>query len=155
MSMTTSRSPRQTSLLMTPVGLLEVGADRLRSRLHEPGAGGHAGVQGRHLEPGAGAAGEGAAALALATQPQVGLLHLERDILRETLAAKLETMKGIQPGRYARLSSIDDVISVLEEDPLLSANEWARLVYLKSKRDRFNPALLKKAVQTLLVPLLR
>jgi len=94
--------------------------------------------------------------IVLAAQPESGpLLRLDRTTLSETLAAKLETMKKFQPDKYAALASVDDVVRGLEEDPVFSAGEWEKLVYLRSRRDRFNQATLKKAVQALLVPLVR
>lgn len=94
--------------------------------------------------------------VALAAQQEAGpLIRLDRERLRQCLAAKLETMKGIQPDKYAALTSVDDVIRALEENPVISADEWTKLVYLRSRRDRFGPATLKRAVQALLVPLLR
>jgi hypothetical protein len=93
--------------------------------------------------------------LALAAQPEAGpLLHLDGTTLRETLAAKLETMRKIQPDRYATLGSIEDVARALQMDPNFSADEWEKLVYLRARRDRFSQATLQRAVQTLLVPML-
>lgn len=93
--------------------------------------------------------------VALAAQPKADLLYLDRKILRDTLAAKLAIMKKIQPEKYAALASVDDVVQALREDPVFSADEWGKLVYLRSRRDRFNQATMKRAVQTLLVPMLR
>lgn len=93
--------------------------------------------------------------IALAAQPEAGpLLRLDRTTLRETLAAKLGSMKKVQPDRYAKLASLDDVVRALREDPVLAADEWGKLVYLRSRRDRFTQATLKSAVQSLLVPML-
>lgn len=50
---------------------------------------------------------------------------------------------------------IPNFVLALEEDPVFGADEWGKLVYLRSRRDRFNQATLKKAVQVLLVPMLR
>jgi hypothetical protein len=93
--------------------------------------------------------------IVLAAQQEAGpLLRLDRTILRETLAAKLETMRKIQPDRYASLGSVEDVTRALQMDPSFSADEWEKLVYLRARRDRFSQATLKSAVQTLLVPML-
>jgi len=93
--------------------------------------------------------------IALAGQPESGpLLRLDRTTLRNALAAKLEAMRGIQPDKYASFASLDDVVRALRADPVFSRDEWDRLVYLRPLRDRFNQATLKRAVQTLLVPLL-
>ena len=94
--------------------------------------------------------------IVLAAQTQAGpLLGLDRDILRETLDAKLTIMRGIQPENYAPWTSVDDVVKSLEADPVFSEQEWAKIVYLRARRDRFNPVMLKQAVQRLLVPLLK
>jgi hypothetical protein len=93
--------------------------------------------------------------IALAARPEAGpLIRLDRTVLRETLAAKLDGMKLIQPDKYASLASLEDVVRVLQADPDFSADEWEKLVYLRSRRDRFNQGTLKGAVQTLLVPML-
>jgi hypothetical protein len=93
--------------------------------------------------------------IALAARPEAGpLIRLERKVLRETLAAKLDSMKLIQPDKYASLASLEDVVRGLQADPDFSADEWEKLVYLRSHRDRFNQATLKAAVQTLLIPML-
>lgn len=83
------------------------------------------------------------------------LFVLDAAILRETLAAKLEIMRRIQPGRYAAWPSIDDVVGALAEDAVFSRGQWERIVYLRSHRDRFSPDLLKRSVQKILVPMLR
>jgi hypothetical protein len=94
--------------------------------------------------------------IVLAAQPQAGpLLELDRSKLRDTLDAKLAIMRALQPDNYAAWASVDDVVRSLAEDPVFSAQEWEKIVYLKSRRDRFNQATLKGAVQTLLVPMLR
>jgi hypothetical protein len=94
--------------------------------------------------------------IVLAAQPQTGpLLELDRSKLRDTLDAKLAIMRALQPDNYAAWASVDDVVRSLAEDPVFSAQEWEKIVYLKARRDRFNQATLKSAVQTLLVPMLR
>jgi Nucleotidyl transferase AbiEii toxin, Type IV TA system len=83
------------------------------------------------------------------------LIDLRSSILRETLAAKLERMRGIQPSHYAAFGSIEDVIEDLAKEPALSPAEWGEIVYLRGRRDRFTTGLVTRAVHELLVPLLR
>jgi hypothetical protein len=94
--------------------------------------------------------------IAVAAQPESGpLLVLVPARLRETLAAKLEIMRGVQPTNYAPWSSVEDVVDTLAEDPVFGSVDLARLVYLRSRRDMFGHAFVKRAVQELLVPMLR
>jgi hypothetical protein len=94
--------------------------------------------------------------IVLAAQPQAGpLLELDRSILRNTLDAKLAIMRELQPDNYAAWSSVDDVVASLAESPVFSAQEWDKIVYLKARRDLFDQTTLKRAVQTLLVPMLK
>ncbi|OJU84375.1 MAG: hypothetical protein BGO11_16715 [Solirubrobacterales bacterium 70-9] len=94
--------------------------------------------------------------IALAAQPAAGpLLEIVPARLRETLAAKLEIMRGVQPTNYAPWSSVEDVARTLAEDPVFGSSDWGKLVYLRSRRDMFSQAMLKSAVQNLLVPMLR
>jgi len=94
--------------------------------------------------------------IALAAQRQAGpLLELKNSSLRETLAAKLEIMRGIQPENYVAWSSVEDIVRSLEADPVFGAQEWEKIVYLRARRDLFKQATLKSAVQSLLVPMLK
>jgi hypothetical protein len=94
--------------------------------------------------------------IVLAAQPQAGpLLELDRSILRNTLDAKLAIMRELQPDNYAAWSSVDDVVASLAESPVFSAQEWDKIVYLEARRDLFDQTTLKRAVQTLLVPMLK
>jgi hypothetical protein len=94
--------------------------------------------------------------IAIGTQPEIGpLFNFNKATLRDTLAEKLEIMRTIQPDYYAPWATVNDVIESLDEDPVFDQREWEKIVYLRAQRDRFGPALLKKAVQTLLVPLLK
>jgi hypothetical protein len=83
------------------------------------------------------------------------LFVLDGNVLRETLAAKLEIMRGIQPDRYAAWPAIDHVVGTLEEDPVFGRGDWAQIVYVRARRDRFKPELLRSAVQRILVPMLK
>jgi hypothetical protein len=94
--------------------------------------------------------------IALGTRQETGpLFVLDGGVLRETLAAKLGIMRKIQPDRYAAWESIDDVIRALEEDPVFGSGQWGRIVYVRARRDRFTPELLRSAVQKILVPMLK
>ncbi len=64
-------------------------------------------------------------------------------------------MRGIQPDRYAAWPSIDHVVGTLEEDPVFGGGDWAQIVYVRARRDRFRPELLRSAVQRILVPMLK
>jgi hypothetical protein len=94
--------------------------------------------------------------IAAGTRQETGpIFDLQKTVLRETLAAKLEIMKTIQPAKYAPWPKIEDVLKSLEEDPLFSKKDWEKIVYVRAYRDRFTKAALKKAVQGLLVPMLK
>lgn len=93
--------------------------------------------------------------IVLAAQPVAGpLMSLDGATVREVLAAKLETMKRLQPETYAGLDSVEDVVRALGEDPIFGVEEWGRIMYVRERRDRFSQATLRRAVQELLVPML-
>lgn len=81
-------------------------------------------------------------------------MSLDGARVREVLAAKLETMKRLQPETYAGLDSVEDVVRALGEDPIFGVEEWGRIMYVRERRDRFSQATLRRAVQELLVPML-
>jgi hypothetical protein len=83
------------------------------------------------------------------------LIELRRNELRETAADKLEKMRGLQPQRYAAFNSLEALIRKLEADPQIDQSAWDALVYLKARRHIFTPAFVQRAVQEILVPLLR
>lgn len=94
--------------------------------------------------------------IAIAAQPgRRQLIELDPRKLRETLSAKLERMREIQPEHYVAFTSADDVVEDLARAPALNPMEWDEIVYLRSRRDRFTPGLMARAVRELLVPMLR
>jgi hypothetical protein len=93
--------------------------------------------------------------IALGTRSSPPLFVLDRAVLRETLAAKLEIMRAIQPDRYAAWLSLDHVVAALVEDPVFGRGQWGQIVYIRERRDRFNPELLRSAVQKILAPMLK
>jgi len=94
--------------------------------------------------------------IAIVAQPGPSqLISLDTNRLREALAAKLDQMKKIQPDHYAAYPSIEGIVGDLARSPSLSQTQWADIIYLRSRRDRFTPELVTGAVRELLVPMLR
>jgi hypothetical protein len=75
--------------------------------------------------------------------------------VRDILEPKLETMRKLQPGRYAELRSVDALVGRLAALPEFEARQWADILYLRAERDRFSQAFVISAVQKILVPNLR
>lgn len=94
--------------------------------------------------------------LAVGTRAETGpIFDLGADVLREALDGKLQTMKNVQPDNYAPWHTIEDIVKSLAEDPVFSADDWNKIVYVRAYRDRFTKRALQHAVQRLLVPMLR
>jgi hypothetical protein len=95
--------------------------------------------------------------IALVSQPKAAhrLIELDYATARETLAAKLEAMRTIQPEIYASFQSVDGLIGDLAKPPRFDAKEWVKLMYLRAHRDRFKQDLVARAVREILVPGLR
>jgi hypothetical protein len=94
--------------------------------------------------------------IGLASQPAPKpLIALDGPRLRDVTAAKLASMRELQPSRYAAYRSVDELADELGLPPKLSEPQWRDLVYVRGHRDRFTPELLVRAVRELLVPMLR
>lgn len=93
--------------------------------------------------------------IALATTGDSPLIALDPGELRSALGEKLDVMRALQPARYAAYSSPDGLIGDLVRDPVFDQRDWTKLVYVRSQRDLFSPETITKAVQKILVPMLR
>lgn len=74
---------------------------------------------------------------------------------RDVLDTKLQIMSELHPARYARFPTIDALIDDLGEDPASGPADWQKIMYVRNHRDRFTPSFIQRAVQDIMVPLLR
>jgi hypothetical protein len=94
--------------------------------------------------------------IALVSRPGDGrLIELNYARAREVLDGKLATMRELQPDNYAPFPDIDALIDDLAKSPRFKPMQWAKIMYLRNKRDRFTQAHLTAAVMGILVPGLR
>jgi len=93
--------------------------------------------------------------IAIASQPEIGLINVTSGELRSATADKLEVMKELQAEKYAAFESLNDLIQDLAQPANLSKQQWEALRYLKGRGDEFRPARLQAAIRERLVPLLR
>lgn len=83
---------------------------------------------------------------------QPGMVSLDDRKLRDTLADKLDSVRALQPSKYADHPSIETLIDDLKRVPAINQKQWADIVYLRGKRDTFNQQLIIRAVREELVP---
>jgi hypothetical protein len=94
--------------------------------------------------------------IALVSRPGDGrLIELNYARAREVLDGKLATMRELQPDNYAPFPDIDALIDDLAKSPRFKPMQWAKIMYLRNRRDRFTQAHLTAAVMGILVPGLR
>jgi hypothetical protein len=61
-------------------------------------------------------------------------------------------MKNLQPNIYATFPNVEALIDDLAHKPQFNPMQWAKIMYLRTKRDRFSQAHLTAAVMGILVP---
>lgn len=90
--------------------------------------------------------------IAISAEQAHGEIQLEDALLRDTCAAKLELMRKLQPDFYSAFPTLDALIDDLAKPAVFPANEWQKLMYVRAARELYQPRLLNRAVQNLLVP---
>jgi len=91
--------------------------------------------------------------IALVSRPgDSRLIELNYARAREVLDGKLSTLKNLQPNIYAAFPNIEALIDDLAHKPQFNSMQWAKIMYLRNKRDRFSQAHLAAAVMGILVP---
>jgi Nucleotidyl transferase AbiEii toxin, Type IV TA system len=91
--------------------------------------------------------------IALVSRPGEGrLIELNYARAREVLDGKLSTLKSLQPNIYAAFPNIEALIDDLADKPRFNSMQWAKIMYLRNKRDRFSQAHLAAAVMGILAP---
>jgi hypothetical protein len=91
--------------------------------------------------------------IALVSRPgDSRLIELHYPRVREVLDGKLSTMKNLQPNIYTAFPNIQALIDDLARKPRFNSMQWAKIMYLRNKRDRFSQAHLTAAVMGILVP---
>jgi hypothetical protein len=91
--------------------------------------------------------------IALVSRPgDSRLIELNHARAREVLDGKLSTLKNLQPNIYAAFPNIEALIDDLAQKPRFNSMQWAKIMYLRNKRDRFSQAHLAAAVIGILVP---
>lgn len=91
--------------------------------------------------------------IALASRPGEGrLIEIDYHHALATLDGKLSTLRKLQPDVYAAFPDTGALIDDLESKPQFDTTQWARIMYLRNKRDRFTQAHLTAAVMGILAP---
>jgi hypothetical protein len=95
--------------------------------------------------------------IAIVSQPKAPHRAIELDYgrTREVTAAKLETMRKLQPDNYSAFRNVDALIGDLAKPPMLDKQQWARIMYVRAQRDRFSPETITPAVREILADGLR
>ena len=86
---------------------------------------------------------------------ELRLIELDYRIVREVLAAKLATMRRLQPSLYAPFPHIEALVGELSKPPQLDRTQWARIMYVRSERDRYRQDVITDAVTNILARGLR
>lgn len=94
-------------------------------------------------------------ALVSQAEPPARPIELDYRKTREVTAAKLETMRALQPDFYAPFPSVDGLVGDLAKPPQLDKRQLMDIMYLRAHRDRFKPEIISRAVREILAAGLR